>query len=269
MGSWWIGTVSTLAGAIVGAILQSWRDRVTYRRQISTRWDDTLLRGIADYLTACDRSLRALIRWRQVGEAEAQAALAGDVTTTFEAVHEKSHVITLLTGDRSHPLRLGARRMREPLLRLWYEVQGGQHIDDARFETLVITHRDARDSLVEVAQSALGVHYGHNSTVVLKKSNRAGRELATIQCRLCLPEFDSIAYDDNESFYLYELDGASAATSTSSSWTTRQTAREPSHKIAAPAASQPNPGVICTHCHAADRRRPRSRSLRLRGNALS
>jgi hypothetical protein len=157
--SLWIGTVSTLAGAIVGAVLQSWRDRVAYRRQISTRWDETLLRGLADYLAACDGSLRALIRWRMAGEAEDQDALAGDVVTTFEAVHEKSHIITLLTGDRSHPIRLGARRMREPLLPLWDEVRGGQHIDDDRYRSLVAAHREARNSLVEVAQRTLGVNY--------------------------------------------------------------------------------------------------------------
>jgi hypothetical protein len=173
VGSWWIGTVSTLAGAIVGAVLQSWRDRVAYRRQISTRWDETLLRGLADYLAACDGSLRAVIRWRNAGETEDRDTLAGDVVATFETVHEKSHVITLLTGDRSHPIRLGARRMREPLLPLCDEVLGGQHIDDARFVNLVAAHREARNGLVEVAQSALGVHHGHNGTVVPKEPQRA------------------------------------------------------------------------------------------------
>jgi hypothetical protein len=168
VGSWWIGTVSTLAGAVVGALLQSWRDRVAYRRQIRTRWDETLLRGLADYLGACDSSLRALIRWREARAAENQDALVGDVATSFEAVHEKSHVITLLTGDRSDPIRQGARRMREQLLPLRDEVLGGPRIDDARFKRLVIAHREARNFLVDAAQGALGVHHRRNSSVVLR-----------------------------------------------------------------------------------------------------
>lgn len=162
MDTWWIGTVSVLAGTVVGAGLQYWRDQVTYRRQFRTRWDETLLRGLADYLGACDHSLRALIRWREAQANENTNALAGDVAATLEAVHEKSHVITLLSGDRSHPIRMGARRMREPLVPLCSEVLGGQHIDDATFEKLVAAHREARDVLVAVAQSALGVLHDHD-----------------------------------------------------------------------------------------------------------
>jgi hypothetical protein len=84
-------------------------------------------------------------------------ALAADVAAAFEAVHEKSHVVTLLTGDRSHPIRLEARRMREPLLPLRNEVLGGKQIDSVTFEKLVTTHRAARNALVSAAQSALGV----------------------------------------------------------------------------------------------------------------
>jgi hypothetical protein len=101
--------------------------------------------------------------------------LAGDVATTFEAVHEKSHIITLLTGDRSHPIRLGARKMREPLLPLRDEVLGGQRIDNARFESLVVAHREARNDLVNAAQSALGVHHGRDSTVALLPPQPADR----------------------------------------------------------------------------------------------
>jgi hypothetical protein len=163
VGSWWIGTVSTLAGAVAGALLQFWRDRVAYRRQTSTRWDERLLLGLADYLEACDVSLRVLIRWRKARTADGREALAGEVTSTFEKVHEKSHVITLLTGGRSDPIRLGARQMRESLLPLCDEVLGGRHIDDASFETLVSDHRQARDVLVAAAQRSLSVQHGRTS----------------------------------------------------------------------------------------------------------
>lgn len=156
--TWWIGTVSTLAGAVAGAVLQSWRDRVAYQRQMSVRWDEALLNGLADYLGACDRSLRMFIQWREAMATGNPNALPADVVAAFEAVHEKSHVITLLTGERSHPIRLGARRMREPLLSLRDEVAGGQHIDDVTFAKLVVAHRQARNALVTAAQNALGVH---------------------------------------------------------------------------------------------------------------
>ena len=52
--------------------------------------------------------------------------------------------------------------MREPLVPLCSEVLGGQHIDDATFEKLVAAHREARDVLVAVAQSALGVLHDHD-----------------------------------------------------------------------------------------------------------
>jgi hypothetical protein len=157
MNSWWIGTLSTLAGAVVGAGLQAWRDRVAYKRQMRARWDETLLRGLADYLTACDRSLRTLLQWREVRVAANVNALVADVVAAFEAVHEKSHVITLLTGDRSHPIRVKARMMREPLLPLRNEVLDGKHIDTDIFENLVAAHRAARNALISAAQSALGV----------------------------------------------------------------------------------------------------------------
>jgi len=157
--SWWIGTVSTLAGAVVGAGLQSWRDRVAYQRQMSVRWDEALLNGLAGYLGACDRSLRMFIQWRDERAAGNPNAMVAEVVAAFEAVHEKSHVITLLTGERSHPIRLQARRMREPLLYLRDDIVGGQRTDDATFDDFVTAHREARNALVTAAQGALGVRH--------------------------------------------------------------------------------------------------------------
>jgi hypothetical protein len=159
---WWIGTVSTLSGAIAGAGLQYWRDQVAYRREMRTRWDETFLQGLAAYLSACDANLRALIRWRQGPAGDTPALLLGDVAACLEAVHERSHVITLLTGDRSHPIRLAAREMRQPLSRLCREVLGSASIDDATFEGLVIAHREARNALIAAAQAVLGVHHEHS-----------------------------------------------------------------------------------------------------------
>ena len=125
------------------------------------RWDETLLRGLADYLTACDHSFRTLVRWREGRVAENANALAAHVVAAFEAVHEKSHVITLLTGDRSHPIRLDARKMRERLWPLRNEVSGGEHIDDVAFARLEEAHKAARDALISMAQSALGVRHDY------------------------------------------------------------------------------------------------------------
>jgi hypothetical protein len=164
MNYWWIGTVSTLAGAVAGAGLQAWRDHIIYKRQMSVRWDETLLRGLADYLTACDRSLRMFIRWREARTAKETNVSAADVDAAFETVHQKSHVITLLTGDRDNPIRLAARRMREPLLLMRDDVSSGKHIDDATFKKLELAHREARSNLVSAAQGALGVSHQTNDS---------------------------------------------------------------------------------------------------------
>jgi hypothetical protein len=158
MDSWWIGTVSTLAGAIVGASLQYWRDQVAYRREMRTRWDETFLHGLAAYLSACDASLRALIRWRKGPNGDSPPLPSGDVAASLEMVHATSHVITLLTGDRSHPIRLAARETREPLSQLCDAALASSSVDDATFEGLVIAHREARNALITAAQAVLGVH---------------------------------------------------------------------------------------------------------------
>jgi hypothetical protein len=159
MDVWWIGTISTLAGALTAALLQAWRDRTVYRRQMQTRWDQPLLDGLADYLATGDRAVRALVRWRQARD-ERQAGLeefAAEALAAFESLHEKSQVVTLLTGDRDNAVRTAARQMREPLLAMRDEVLGGRQLGAAEVQTLVSRHRDARTRLIETAQSRLGV----------------------------------------------------------------------------------------------------------------
>ncbi len=159
MDTWWVGTVSALAGAITAALLQSWRERIAYKRELHTRWDESLLVGVVDYLSTADRALRALVRWRDerdVSGADSEA-MAADALAAFEQLHEKSQVISLLTGGRTDPVRQASREMREPLVLLRDEVLGNARLDDAQAKSLNDQHRDARTRLLEACQHRLGV----------------------------------------------------------------------------------------------------------------
>lgn len=159
MNAWWIGTVSTLAGAVTAALLQAWRERVAHQRALHTRWDQQLVLGLVDYLATADRAVRALLRWRHatrernggVDEAKEEALVS------FEALHEKSQVITLLTGGRDDPVRAAARSMREPLLPMRDELVGSHRLSEDEVKRLVSQHRDGRAQLIRAAQSRLRV----------------------------------------------------------------------------------------------------------------
>jgi hypothetical protein len=159
MDAWWIGTVSTLAGAVTAATLQAGHDRLAYKRQLHTRWDEALLKGLVDYLATADRAIRALLRWREARNEALpdMGRLASQALSDFEALHEKSQVITLLTGDRQDAVRAAARKMREPLLDLRDEIVGAKRLDDTQVASLVAEHRDARTGLIQAAQQRLRV----------------------------------------------------------------------------------------------------------------
>ncbi|MFF3643801.1 hypothetical protein [Streptomyces sp. NPDC002564] len=153
----WVGTVSTVVGAVVGALLQAWREHAVHRRELAVRWDETLLTGLAEYLATADRTLRALLRWRRARDAGADGldAIAAAALESYESLHEQSQLITLLTGDRTDPLRASARRMRQSLLPLCEELHDGTHLDPAQVSALITTHRTAREALILHAQKNL------------------------------------------------------------------------------------------------------------------
>jgi len=152
MNAWWVGTVSTVIGGLTGALLQAWRERTTYKRQMAVRWDQTLLTGLADYMATADRALRALLRWRHRQLEDDASEIADAATAAFESLHEKSHLIALLTGDRDDPVRVEARKMRETLLPLCGEVQGRNNLDEQQVQDLIKAHRVARNSLIQFVQ---------------------------------------------------------------------------------------------------------------------
>jgi hypothetical protein len=152
-----VGTVSTVAGAVTGALLEAWREHMMRRRELAVRWDETLLTGLADYLTTADRALRALLRWRRArdaGMADVDAVAAAALEAN-ESLHEQSQLISLLTGDREDPLRVAAREMRRVLVPLCEEVHGRRRLEDAHVVELITAHRDARDVLILRAQKQL------------------------------------------------------------------------------------------------------------------
>ena len=153
----WVGTISTVVGAVVGALLQAWREHAMHRRELAVRWDEALLTGLAAYLATADRALRGLLRWRRARETGAGDldAMAAAVLESYESLHEQSQLISLLTGDRTDPLRVSARQMRRALLPMCEEVRGGEHLDGSRVLELINAHRDARDTLILRAQKQL------------------------------------------------------------------------------------------------------------------
>ncbi|MEV6109620.1 hypothetical protein AB0M28_33670 [Streptomyces sp. NPDC051940] len=157
MDATWVGTISALVGTMTGALLQAWREHALHRREMAVRWDQTLLTALADYLATADRALRGLLRWRNARDSGA-AGLAEEAAAAlqaYEALHEKSQLISLLTGARTDEVRDSARRMRRALLPMCDEVRGGQPLDRTRLAQLIQDHREARDTLIHRAQSRL------------------------------------------------------------------------------------------------------------------
>lgn len=158
MDAWWIGTVSALAGTALGALLEALRERFAHRRSLRTRWDQQLLLGLVDYLATADRAIRALLYWREIRQTRGNDDAAhAEAISAFELMHERSQVITLLTGDRYDSVRAAARHMREPLLPLRDALEDDIKMPDVEVTALVRQHRDARTRLIEVAQRRLGV----------------------------------------------------------------------------------------------------------------
>ncbi|MBC9711328.1 hypothetical protein H9Y04_01930 [Streptomyces sp. TRM66268-LWL] len=148
-----------MIGAAVGALLQAWREHAMHRRELAVRWDEALLTGRVDYLSTADRTLRGLLRWRRARDAGASTAdldaMATAALETYESLHEQSQLISLLTGDRTDPLRVAAREMRRSLLPLCDEARGGEHLENSHLIDLINAHRAARDSLILRAQRKL------------------------------------------------------------------------------------------------------------------
>jgi hypothetical protein len=153
----WVGTVSTVVGAAVGALLQAWREHVVHRRELAVRWDEALLTGLADYLATSDRALRGLLLWRRARDAGTGDldAMASTALEAYESLHEQSQLISLLSGDRTEPLRVSARQMRRALLPMCEEVRGGERLQGSRVIEVINAHRDARDTLILRAQERL------------------------------------------------------------------------------------------------------------------
>jgi hypothetical protein len=160
MNAWWVGTVSTLAGTVVGALLQAWRERLTYRRQMSTRWDEYFLKALSDYLASADNTVRSLWRaWE--ARANRDVDLPDRIASAeheYEAMHEKTQMVTLLTGGRDNPLRRAAREMREPLFYVRNDiVHVTSQLSKEQVQSLLSQHRTVREQFISMAQSELGV----------------------------------------------------------------------------------------------------------------
>ncbi|TQS45871.1 hypothetical protein [Cryptosporangium phraense] len=104
-------------------------------------------------------ALRAMLRCRDersAGPVDGNETVS-EALEAFETLHEKSQVISMLTGNRNHPVRLAARRVREPMLPLRDDLIAGSTLSDDEVRELVTQHREGRNQLIQAAQTYLGV----------------------------------------------------------------------------------------------------------------
>jgi hypothetical protein len=153
-----LATISTLAGTVVGAVVggavQSWRDRQIRHNELQTRWDKTLLDGLADYLGVSDLALRALRRLHTVSLADPdRPILLKQADEAVESMHQKSNLISLLTGGRDHPMRVASRAMRDELFPLQHAAHADRVLDAEASERCLERWLSAREQLMRAAQS--------------------------------------------------------------------------------------------------------------------
>ncbi|TFV90188.1 hypothetical protein E4P40_07595 [Blastococcus sp. CT_GayMR20] len=148
-----------LLGVILGAAFQHQRDRAAHQRLLRTRWDETLLLSLVEYLGAVDKAVRGLRRaWelRAQGSPDAEH-IKEKALECLEVAHEKSHAVTLLTGDADDAVRAAAREMRRLLLPVGRALRDSRELDESTLGTLVGQCHDARYMLIDAAQRRLGV----------------------------------------------------------------------------------------------------------------
>jgi hypothetical protein len=149
----WIGTISSLTGVVLGGGMQWWRDHASRKADLRTRWDKTILDGLAEYLAVADLCLRSQVRLHGLPSHDpSRAAALQHANELVEIVHEKGNLVALLAGDHDSPIRVAARRMRDLLARLYRPARDNVTMDQADVNALLVEWRIAREEFIAATQ---------------------------------------------------------------------------------------------------------------------
>ena len=159
----WLGTISALSGTVLGGVIaaaaQSVRDRRTRRYQSEARWEKAFIDGVAGFLSASDAEFRALRRLHQASPGDDRwHALRNDADDAVEEAERRSNVVSLLSGERTHPVRVASRRMRESLREMQAAAHDGTVLSKAEVEDVRRRWTAAREDLLRLVQ---GIYVSH------------------------------------------------------------------------------------------------------------
>lgn len=159
----WLGTISALSGTVLGGVIaaaaQSVRDRRTRRYQSEARWEKAFTDAVAEFLSASDAEFRALRRLHQASPGDDRwDGLRNDADDAVEEAERKSNVVSLLSGERTHPVRVASRTMREALREMQAAAHDGTVLSAAEVEDVRRRWTAAREDLLRLVQ---GIYVSH------------------------------------------------------------------------------------------------------------
>ncbi|GAA2853337.1 hypothetical protein GCM10010472_08170 [Pseudonocardia halophobica] len=159
----WLGTISALSGTVLGGVIaaaaQSVRDRRTRRYQSEARWEKAFVDGVAEFLSASDAEFRALRRLHQASPGDERwHGLRNDADDAVEEAERKSNVVSLLSGERTHPVRVASRSMREALRELQAAAHDGSVLSENEVDDVRRRWTAAREDLLRLVQ---GIYVSH------------------------------------------------------------------------------------------------------------
>ncbi|MCE0765301.1 hypothetical protein LWC35_20695 [Pseudonocardia kujensis] len=162
----WLGTISALSGTVLGGVIaaaaQSVRDRRTRRYESEARWEKAFVDGVAEFLTASDAEFRALRRLHRATPGDDRwDALRNDADDAVEGAERKSNVVSLLAGDRTHPVRVASRTMRQALREMQTAAHDGTVLGEDEIEDVRRRWTAAREDLLRLVQGICARHGRH------------------------------------------------------------------------------------------------------------
>jgi hypothetical protein len=162
----WLGTISALSGTVLGGVIaaaaQSVRDRRTRRYQSEARWEKAFIDGVAEFLTVSDAEFRALRRLHQASPGDDRwDGLRNDADDAVEDAERRSNVVSLLSGDRTHPVRVASRTMRTVLREMQAAAHDGRVLSEDEIEDVRRRWTAAREDLLRLVQGVYERHGRH------------------------------------------------------------------------------------------------------------
>ena len=153
----WLGTISALSGTVIGGVIaaaaQSVRDRRTRRHESATRWEKAFIDAVAEFLTVSDAEFRAMRRLHQTSpDDDRWDGLRNAADDAVEEAERKSNMVSLLSGGRTHPVRVASRTMREALREMQAAAHNGTVLREDEVEDVRRRWIAAREDLLRLVQ---------------------------------------------------------------------------------------------------------------------